>query len=39
MVFIDFFVYLQRKMNVFIKPNEQSEACFYSAMARKGAIY
>jgi hypothetical protein len=38
MVFIDFFVYLPRKTNVFVKPNEQSEACFYSAMARKGAI-
>ncbi len=25
-------------MNVFVKPNEQSEACFYSAMARKGAL-
>ena len=25
-------------MNVFVKPNEQSEACFYSAMARKGAF-
>lgn len=27
----------QQSLNVFLKPNEQNEACFDSAMARKGA--